>query len=404
MKTNRTRLMTVSAILVLMAAAGSGEVTISERARRLHARAIVVDGHSDTPQRMVFDKFDLAHRDGEGHVDIPRLREGGIDAPFFSIFVPSTVTGPIAVKRALQQIDAVREQARRHPSDLVLATTADDVRRAHGEGRIAALMGVEGGHMIDDDMGVLRLFSTLGVRYMTLTHFLNNNWSDSSTDKPRHDGLTAFGKDVVREMNRLGMVVDISHVSDKTFYDALAVTRAPVMASHSSCRALSDHPRNMDDGMLSALAKNGGVILINYEASFLSQPYRDAMRSRDVTSIEKRYEEHCQGNVACQILTADRENRQQMKAGTRPAVRWEAIVDHIDHAVKLAGADHVGLGSDFDGATMPLGMEDASMVPKITQALVDRGYSDAAIEKILGGNILRVMEAAERVSREMGSR
>jgi membrane dipeptidase len=390
--------------MLALATSASTEVNVSERARRLHARAIVVDGHSDTPQRMLFDKFDMGHRDGEGHVDIPRLKEGGIDAPFFSIFVPSTVTGPVAVKRALQQIDAVREQARRHPSDLVLATTAEDVRRAHAAGRLAALMGVEGGHMIDDDMGVLRLFSALGVRYMTLTHFLNNNWGDSSTDKPRHDGLTAFGKDVVREMNRLGMIVDISHVSDKTFHDALAVTRAPVMASHSSCRALSNHPRNMDDGMLRALARNGGVVMINYEASFLSQPYRDAMRSRDVTSIEKRYEEQCKANVACQILTADRDNRQQMKAGTLPEVRWEAIVDHIDHAAKVAGVDHVGLGSDFDGATMPLGMEDASMTPRLTQALLDKGYSEADVEKILGGNILRVMEAAERVARESSAR
>ncbi len=378
-----------------------GEATVADRARNLHMRAIVVDTHSDTPQRLVFDKFDMGHRDAEGHVDIPRMREGGLDAPFFSIWVSSTITGPEAVKRALQQIDAVREQVRRHAGDLLLATTVADIRHAHQQGKIAALMGMEGGHMIDDDLGLLRLYAALGVRYLTLTHFLNNNWADSSTDKPKHNGLTAFGKDVVRELNRLGVMVDISHVADKTFYDALAVTKTPVIASHSSCRALCNHRRNMNDAMIRALAKNGGVMMINYEVSFLSEEYRAATDVQDMTSIERQFEQQCGKNMSCQILLGNRMARQAMADGKLPKVSWGKIIEHIDHAVKVGGVDHVGLGSDFDGATMPFGMDDASMMPKITQALLDKGYSERDIEKILGGNLLRVMEQAERVSREM---
>src|SRR5712671_1832094 len=214
--------------------------SVSPRAKQLHDRAIVVDSHDDTTQRLLFDKtFDITARHKDGHIDVPRMREGGLDALFFSIWVPSDITGPPAVKRALDLIDCVREAARLHPHDLMLATTAADVRKAAAEHKIAALMGMEGGHMIDDDMRLLRLYAALGVRYMTLTHFKNNNWADSSTDKAAHNGLTAVGKDVVREMNRLGVVVDISHVADKTFVDAIETSKAPLVASHSSMRALS---------------------------------------------------------------------------------------------------------------------------------------------------------------------
>src|SRR4030088_121054 len=218
---------------------------VSPGATQLHDRAIVVDSHDDTTQRLIFDKaFDIGKRNPNGNIDIPRMREGGLDALFFSIWVPSEVTGPTAVTRALDQIEAVREAVRTHPHDLMLATTAADVRKAAGDHKIAALMGMEGGHMIDDDLRLLRLYAALGVRYMTLTHFKNNNWADSSTDKAQHNGLTAFGKDIVREMNRLGVMVDISHVADKTFWDVLETTKAPVMASHSSVRAIANHPRN----------------------------------------------------------------------------------------------------------------------------------------------------------------
>jgi len=254
--------------------------------------------------------------------------------------------------------------------------------------------------MIDDDMRLLRDYAALGVRYMTLTHFKNNNWADSSTDKPAHNGLTDFGKDVVREMNRLGMMVDISHVADKTFYDALAVTTAPVIASHSSCRAIANHPRNMTDEMLRALARNGGVVMINYHAAFLSEEFRVASekRSGSVVASMDAMSKKCGGNEACTTLESDRIDHAAMVKGELPKVMWDRIVDHIDHAVKVAGAEHVGLGSDFDGATMPLGMEDASKLPNITEALLKKGYSEQDVEKILGGNILRVMDEVERAA------
>ena len=387
--------------LVLSQSAQSGQAdAVSPRARQLHDRAIVLDTHADTTQRMVFDpRFNIGERHGDGNIDIPRMRDGGMDSVFFSIWVPSDVTGPIAVKRALDQIDAVREAVRQHPNDLTLATTAAEVRNAVKAGRIASLMGMEGGHMIDDDMRLLRIYAGLGVRYMTLTHFGNNNWADSSTDKPAHNGLTAFGKDVVREMNRLGMMVDISHVADKTFYDVMALTKAPVIASHSSCRAIANHPRNMTDEMLRALAKNGGVVMINYHAAFLSEEFRVASekQSGNVVAEMAALSKKCGGNESCTTLEGERLDHEAMAKGTLPKVGWEKIIEHIDHAVKVAGADHVGLGSDFDGATMPLGMEDASKLPKITDALLKKGYSDADVEKILGGNLLRVMEQVEKV-------
>src|SRR5438094_3861670 len=381
--------------------------TVSPRAKQLHERAIVIDSHDDTTQRLLFEKgFDIGVRHANGNIDIPRMKEGGLDALFFSIWVPSDLTGPPAVKRAMDLIDAVREAARTHPNDLVLATTAADIRRAAADRKIAALMGMEGGHMIDDDLRLLRMYAALGVRYLTLTHFKNNNWADSSTDKPKHNGLTPFGKDVVRELNRLGVMVDISHVADKTFYDALEITKAPVIASHSSCRSISNSPRNMTDDMLRAVAKNGGVVMINYEVSFLSEEYRVAsdQKSGNVVVQLDAMSKKCGGDEACSTLESARVNREAMEKGELPKLGWEKIIEHIDHAVKAAGADHVGLGSDFDGATMPFGMEDASKMPRITDALLKKGYSDADIEKILGGNILRVMEGVERVAASGGGK
>jgi membrane dipeptidase len=383
---------------VVLSAQGQGD-PVSPRARALHERAIVIDTHDDTTQRFLSDKsFDIGVRNASGSIDVPRMREGGLDALFFSIWMTGDVTGPAAVKAALQQIDKVREAVRRHPNDLVLATTAADIRRAASQRKIAALMGVEGGHMIDEDLGVLRQFAALGVRYLTLTHSLNTTWADSSGDKPVHNGLTAFGKDVVRELNRLGMMVDISHVADKTFYDALETTKAPVIASHSSCRAICNHPRNMTDDMLRALAKNGGVMMINYNAGFLSEEFRTAPTPPRLQTRIDENAKRCGKDEACTILGRDRIEHEAMRSGLRPAVRWEKIIEHIDHAVKVAGVDHVGLGSDFDGAVMPLGMEDASQLPKITDALLKKGYSERDVTKILGGNFLRVMEAVEAAS------
>jgi len=376
---------------------------ISARAKKLHFSSIVVDTHDDTTQRFLDGKFDIGARHTDGSIDIPRMREGGLDAIFFSIWMSSKITGPVAVSRALTQIEAVREQVRTHPKDLVLATTAAEVRAAHKEGKIAALMGVEGGHMINSDLDVLHKFAGLGVRYMTLTHSGNDEWADSSTDSPAHNGLTDFGKDVVREMNRLGVMVDISHVSDKTFYDALNVSKAPMIASHSSCRALCDAPRNMTDQMMKDLGAKGGVIQINYHVGFLSQEFRDAEKANpDINkAIGAEVQKRCGDNEGCQLIEGDRITREYVAQGKLPRVDFAKIIEHIDHAVKVAGIEHVGLGSDFDGANMPYGMEDATKLPKITNALLKKGYSEGDVKKILGENTLRVMADVERLSREL---
>jgi membrane dipeptidase len=379
--------------------------SISERARKLHFSSIVVDTHNDTTQRFLDGKFDLGVRSSSGSIDIPRMKEGGLSAIFFSIWIPSKVTGPEAVNRAMTQIDAVREQVRTHAKDLMLATTAAEVREARGQGKIAALMGVEGGHMINSNLGVLRSYAALGVRYMTLTHSGNDEWADASTDKPVHNGLTDFGKDVVREMNRLGVIVDISHVSDKTFYDVLEVSKAPLLASHSSCRAICDAPRNMTDQMMKDLAAKGGVVQINYHVGFLSQEFRDAEKADPEINkaISAELMKRCGDNEGCQLIEGDHLTREYVEQGKLPRVEFAKIIEHIDHAVKVAGVDHVGLGSDFDGANMPYGMEDASKLPKITDALLQKGYSEGDVRRILGENTLRVMTEVERVSRELNS-
>ena len=346
------------------------------RAARIHKEAIVVDTHIDTTMMLGREGWDFMVRhqpvkgEDSNHVDLPRAREGGLDAAFFSIYMPGTITGPEAVKRSLILIDHVRSLAEKHPNEIVLATTAAEVRAAHKAGKFAALMGMEGGHMIDDSLAVLRDYQRLGVRYLTLSHSVNTNWSDSSGDTPKHNGLTDFGKDVVRELNRLGMLVDISHVSDKTFWDAMETSRAPLVASHSSLRSISGHPRNMTDDMIRALGGKGGVIMINYSRSFLS----DELYQAGLNNVPM---------------------------AQRPTVSWEKIVEHIDHAAKLVGANHVGLGSDFDGTTVPDGMDDVSMLPKITAALLDKGYSEQDVKNILGENILRLLERVDAVGKEI---
>jgi len=393
----------VSASTLLAAAVTADD--ISARAKKLHFSSIVVDTHDDTTQRFLDGKFDLGARSSIGSIDIPRMREGNLSAIFFSIWIPSKVTGPEAVNRALIQIDAVREQVRKHTNDLVLATTAAEVRDARKQGKIAVLMGVEGGHMINSNLGVLRSYAALGVRYMTLTHSGNDEWADSSTDKAVHNGLTDFGKDVVREMNRLGFIVDISHVSDKTFYDALEISKAPPFASHSSCRAICDAPRNMTDQMMKDLAAKGGVVQINYHVGFLSQEFRDAEKADPEINkaISAEVMKRCRDNEGCQLIEGDRITREYVEQGKLPRVDFAKVIEHIDHAVKAAGVDHVGLGSDFDGANMPYGMEDATNLPKITEALLQKGYSEGDVKKILGENTLRVMTEVERVSRELNS-
>jgi membrane dipeptidase len=388
---------------VMVAATTADRIT--KRAKRLHFSSIVIDTHDDTTQRFLDGGFDFGARNALGSIDIPRMKEGGLGAIFFSIWVPSKITGSEAVKRGRAQIDAVREQIRKHSDDLALATTADGIREVHKQGKIAALMGIEGGHLIASDLGVLRSYAALGARYMTLTHSGNAEWADSSTAKAEHNGLTEFGKDVVREMNRLGMIVDISHVSDKTFADVLETSKAPLFASHSDCRAICDAPRNMTDDMIRALAAKGGMIQINYHVGFLSQEFRNAEKAhpeRD-RAIALEVQKRCGTREGCQLIEGDRITREYVLRGDLPRVDWTKIIEHIDHAVKVAGIDHVGLGSDFDGANMPFGMEDASKLPQITNALLEKGYSEGDVKKILGENTLRLMAEVERISRELNA-
>ncbi len=371
--------------------------------RRVLERAILIDTHADTPQMMLDDSYDLSDPQSPYMISITKMREGHLGAEFFSIWVDVKWPPHDLIQRALDLIDVVDEQVARHGDALELAFTADDIVRIHRERKIAILMGVEGGHIIEDDLRALDTFHRLGARYMTLTHTANTNWADSSGDKPRWNGLTDFGRKVVERMNRLGMMVDISHVSDKTFYDTLEASCAPVIASHSSCRALCSAPRNMTDDMLRALAKNGGVIDINFYSAFLDEPYREAH-----SKIEKEVEAELQ---TARARLAREGKRLSYAAETRIRRQFEPrlptpsitrVADHIDHAVQIAGVDHVGLGSDFDGIdSAPRGLEDASKLPALVRELARRGYSEEDLVKILGGNLLRVMRQVEQAARQM---
>ena len=371
-----------------MAAPSAAAQDEAARARQIHAHLIGVDSHIDTLQRVVNGGEDISKRTPRGHVDLPRLKESGMVAPFFALWVPTFFPGSEAVRRTLQLRDAMQSLLDAHPDQIELATTAGEVERIAGAGRIAAVLTLEGGHQIADDLAVLRMLSTLGIRSMTLTHFRNNNWADASTDRPRHGGLTEFGRQVVREMNRLGMIVDISHVSDQTFQDTLAVTTKPVIASHSSCRALSDVPRNMTDDMIRALARNGGVISINFGAGFLNAKDAAALRQRIGQAVATQPD--LSGRALDEFAAAEylREYSEMSPA----AATLDDALAHIDHVVKIAGVDHVGIGSDWDGInTVPAGLEDVSKMPALTAALLRRGYTETDVRKILGGNLLRVL-------------
>ena len=367
---------------------------VAARARKIHFSSIVMDTHIDVTPKLQTDwKFTEEHT--TGHIDLPRMRKGGLNALFFSIYMSGTVTGPKAVNDALERIAAVHKLAQDLPDQVALCTTAEEVRQAHKAGKIAGLMGMEGGHMINNSLAVLRMYARLGVRYLTLTHSVNTDWADSSGDQPKHDGLTDFGKQVVRELNRLGVMVDVSHVADKTFWDALEVSQAPIIASHSSCRAISGHARNMTDDMIKAMAARGGVIQINYLDSYLDQALFEYGQKAQALRRELMQKYPGPENAA--------KRREEMARvfGPAPKASWEKIVEHIDHAVKLAGIDHVGLGSDFDGGPMPVGMEDVTHLPKITEALLRKGYKEEDVRKILGGNTLRLMAEVERVAAQM---
>src|SRR5215470_17232266 len=356
-------------------------------ARRILAKAVGIDSHIDTIQRVLVMGEDLGERHDTGHVDIPRLREGGMHAPFFAFWVPVFFRGAEAVRRTLDLRDAMQSVLDTRKSEIELATTAGDIKRVVNAGKIAAFLTIEGGHAIDDDLRVLRVYYQLGIRSMTLTHARNSNWADSANDTPVHNGLTEFGKEVVREMNRLGMVVDLAHVSDKTFYDALAVTTKPVIVSHSSMRAISKVSRNVSDDMLRALAKNGGVIGINFGMGFINP--KDAEKLRSATNTES--EAPPLTGKALDEYAA--ENAQKL-FGTRATVvaTVEDVADHIDYAVRIAGIDHVGIGSDFDGiAATANGLEDVSKMPALVAVLLKRGYVESDLKKIVGENHLRLV-------------
>ncbi len=398
-------------LLALPIALPVGAQTVSAKARQIHDSAIVIDTHADTPQRFLDENFDLGSTDpgDHGHISLDKAKAGNLGAEFFSIWVePETNQGHFA-RHTLDLIDSVYEQAARHPDRMMMAFSVADIERAHREHKLAALMGIEGGHSIENDVHLLRDYYRLGVRYMTLSWSNTNEFADSSGDinKPgieHHNGLTEGGKQIVLEMNRLGMLVDISHVADKTFWDTIAVTKAPVIASHSSARALSNHPRNMTDDMLRAVAKNGGVVDVNFYSAFVDENYRKASEAQasDRAAAEKAYTDKlkAEGKTPAYV-DLDRIDREWSAKIPRPPL--SSLIDHIDHIVKVAGVDHVGLGSDFDGVSgaTPQGIDSAADLPKITQALLDRGYSANDIRKILGGNVLRVLGECERVSREM---
>jgi len=403
----------LSGCLVASSFSQSAPDAVSAKARQIHNSAIIVDTHADTPQRFLDEKFDIGNTDPKdrGHISLDKARAGNLGAEFFSIWVePNTNQGRFG-QHTLDLIDAVYEQAERHPDRVTMAFSVADIERAHKQKKLAALMGIEGGHSIENDIHLLRDFYRLGVRYMTLSWSNTNEWADSSgdIDDPKvehHNGLTDFGREVVREMNRMGMMVDISHVSDKTFYDAIAATKAPVIASHSSSRELTDHPRNMTDDMLRAVAKNGGVVQVNFFNAFIDENFRKAFeaqsKERDA-AVAAYIKERKDAGQPVTYLDIDRIEREWGAKVPRPPLK--SLIDHIDHIAKTAGIDHVGLGSDFDGVSgaTPEGIDSAADLPKITQALLDRGYNEKEIHKILGGNLLRVFGEVEKVSRQMRS-
>ena len=372
-------------------------------AARALERAIIIDTHADTPQLMLDEGYDLADPASTFMISIPKMRAGRLGAEFFSIWVDVAWPKQDLIHRALDLIDVTYEQVARHSDALVLATTADDIERLHREGKIAILLGVEGGHEIEGDLRALDIFARLGVRYLTLTHTKNDELADSSGDKPRWNGLSPLGREAVERLNRLGIMVDISHVSDKTFYDVLATTRAPVIASHSSCRALCAVPRDMNDDMVRALARNGGVIDINFYSGFLSPAFAEGYKKIEKqvdTEIAAARAHYAQQGKRLPYL--EEVKLQQRLIKDLPVPSYTVIADHIDHAVRIAGIDHVGLGSDFDGIdSTPRGMEDVSKIPDLVRELARRGYSEEDLEKILGGNVLRVMRQVEQVARNL---
>jgi membrane dipeptidase len=371
---------------------------VSEHARQVHAAGMLFDGHNDLPWRLrtegdfALTKFDLSQRLDSGQTDIPRLREGGVKAQFWSVYIPSEHPNP--ARTVTEQIDLVRRMVERYQNVFEMAYNADDVERITRKGKIASLIGIEGGVAIENSLAQLRAFYTLGARYMTLTHNTTLDWADAANDAHTHDGLTPFGERVVKEMNRLGMLVDISHVSPGTMADALRVSQAPVIASHSSAFAICPSPRNVPDDILKEVKKNGGVIMVNFFSGFVVPESGRKLRQLRAEMLTKYPDRTARAKAMDEWFKSEGSN---LARGT-----YRDVVDHIDHLVKVAGVDHVGIGSDFDGITMwPVGLDDVSSYPRLTEELLRRGYSETDIHKILGGNVLRAFRQAGDVAKRL---
>jgi membrane dipeptidase len=417
--TFKTKFLTLSMLVLAVPVsllAAPSDADYRDRVTRILAKTPLIDGHNDLPWEirerfkgrlsafdLKSDTSQLPAPAGEAALmtDIPRLRAGMVGGQFWSVWIPVETTGAQAVETTLEQIDLVKRLAAKYPDDFELALTAADVRRIHRSGRIAALIGIEGGHQIDNSLAVLRQMYDLGARYMTLTHVRNTAWADAATDAPAHHGLTAFGEEVVREMNRLGMLVDLSHVSPETMRAALAVSAAPVMFSHSSARAIVDHPRDVPDDVLALVAKNGGVVMVNFATGYVSAARNqwDADRAAE----EARYSSPPYGGMYIgQPERAKAALAEWERAHPKPVTTLEQVADHIDHIRRTAGVDHVGLGSDFDGIPEgPRGLESVDRFPALLIELMRRGWTDGDIAKVAGENILRVMAAGERVAAEL---
>jgi membrane dipeptidase len=403
--TPRRLLTTAAALLLLCVPLGAEDPAAT--VRRVLDEVPLIDGHNDTPwsirsrvnNRLTrFDFSDTSGIERPMHTDLTRLRAGGVGAQFWSVWVPTDLEGADAVQTVLEQVDLVRRLTAAYPDDFELAWSADDIRRIHAEGKIASLIGAEGGHSIGESLAVLRSLAALGVRYMTLTHWQSIPWADAATDAPAVGGLSPFGLEVVREMNRLGMLVDLSHVSAEAMHDALDASRAPVIFSHSNARALNPHPRNVPDDVLRRVADNGGVVMVNFGSFFVSAPFVERYAGSEAE--EARLET---------LLPGDPEAREAgldawLDAHPMPQVTLGDLADHIDHIRNIAGIDHVGIGSDYDGVgSLPEGLEDVSTYPALLEELARRGYSEEDLAKVAGLNVLRVMESAERVALEMSS-